>query len=250
MHASWVHRQAGIYPANFFEGSGIVPKRILSIFIDESGDFGPFQVHSPNYYVAMVFHDQSEDISEYIRTLDFQLENIGYPNHTIHTGPIIRKELVYRNDLMENRRRLFNVFLHFARKVPINYICPRIDKSHCEDTELAYISKLSKSMADELKKHFDYLNSFDLLNVYYDYGQPNLTTIITSVFNALFSNVEMRKVQPADYKLFQVADLICTMELTKDKADRNAFSKSELEFFHSARCFKKNLYKNLEKKKL
>ena len=42
----------------------------------------------------------------------------------------------------------------------------------------------------------------------------------------------------------------CTMELTKDKADRNAFSNSELEFFHSARDFRKNLYKNIEKKKL
>ena len=58
----------------------------------------------------------------------------------------------------------------------------------------------------------------------------------------------MRKVQPADYKLFQVADLICTMELTNDKAERNAFSKSEREFFHSARDFRKNLYKYLEKK--
>ena len=60
----------------------------------------------------------------------------------------------------------------------------------------------------------------------------------------------MRKVSPVDYKLFQVADLICTMELTNDKANRNALSKSELEFFHSARDFKKNLYKYIEKKKL
>ena len=60
----------------------------------------------------------------------------------------------------------------------------------------------------------------------------------------------MRKVQPADYKLFQVADLICTMELTKDKADKNAFSNSEIEFFGSVRDFKKNIYKQIEKKKL
>ena len=86
--------------------------------------------------------------------------------------------------------------------------------------------------------------------MYYDYGQPDLTTILTSVFNALFQNVQMRKVKPADYKLFQAADLICTMELTNDKAERNALSKSELEFFHSARDFKKNLYKQLRKKML
>ncbi|MCR5126399.1 MAG: hypothetical protein K6B43_14575 [Treponema sp.] len=53
-----------------------------------------------------------------------------------------------------------------------------------------------------------------------------------------------------DYKLFQVADLICTMELTKDKADKNKLSNSEIEFFGSARDFKKNIYKQIEKKKL
>ena len=170
---SWVHRKAGNYPAIFYLEKPLA-KKTLSIFIDESGDFGPYQTHSPCYYVAMVFHEQATDISENIRALDFQLENIGYPNHTIHTGPIIRKELVYKNDLMENRRKVFNALFHFVRKLPVRYICPKIDKSHCENSELAYIGKLSKAISDELKMHFDYLNSFDLLNIYYDYGQPLL----------------------------------------------------------------------------
>ena len=40
------------------------------------------------------------------------------------------------------------------------------------------------------------------------------------------------------------------MELTKDKADKNAFSNSENEFFGSARDFKKKIFKQIEKKKL
>ena len=67
-----------------------MPKRILSIFIDESGDFGPFQVHSPNYYVAMVFHDQSEDISEEIEKLDNRIKNSGFGYPVFHAGPLIR----------------------------------------------------------------------------------------------------------------------------------------------------------------
>ena len=110
--------------------------------------------------------------------------------------------------------------------------------------------KLTKAISDELKNHYEYLNSYDLQIIYYDYGQSELTKIILSVFGSLFSNIEMRKVSPADYRLFQVADLLCTMELTKDKAERNAFSNSELEFFHSPRDFRKNLYKYIEKKKL
>ncbi len=47
--------------------------------------------------------------------------------------------------------------------------------------------------------------------------------ILTSVFSILFNNVEFRKVQPSDYKLFQVADLICTWELLAMKATNGLF---------------------------
>ena len=46
--------------------------------------------------------------------------------------------------------------------------------------------------------------------------------------------------KPVDYKLFQIADLICTMELLAEKADTNSFSRSEMEFFDNIRDFKKN----------
>ncbi len=31
----------------------------LSVFIDESGDFGPYEHHAPYYIITLVFHDQS-----------------------------------------------------------------------------------------------------------------------------------------------------------------------------------------------
>lgn len=225
-------------------------KKTLSVFIDESGDFGKFDPKSPYYYVSMVLHDQSIDISEEIKNLEARVSNYGFPHHAIHVGPIIRREQVYKNDLMENRKSLFNALFHFTRKANIYYLCAKINKKECEDNELSYVAKISKAISNELKNNIDYFSEFDLIINYYDNGQDNLTKIITSVFTTLFNNVEFRKVQPADYKLFQVADLICTMELTKDKADENRFSNSEKEFFNSARDFKKNLYKQIEKKKL
>ena len=38
----------------------------LSIFIDESGDFGDYQEHAPYYIITMVFHDQSFSIEDAI----------------------------------------------------------------------------------------------------------------------------------------------------------------------------------------
>ena len=73
--------------------------KILSVFIDESGDFGPFESHSPYYLVAMVLHNQSLDISNNISDFEAHLTNLGYPQHAVHTGPLIRRESEYANDL-------------------------------------------------------------------------------------------------------------------------------------------------------
>lgn len=87
--------------------------RELSIFIDESGDFGDYCFHSPYYIIAMIFHKQSTDIQRQINHLDNELSYLGLNNLCIHTGPIIRKEEIYKNmDLIE-RRRIFNKMMAF-----------------------------------------------------------------------------------------------------------------------------------------
>ena len=124
-----------------------------------------------------------------------------------------------------------------------------MDKAECSD-DIQQTAKLSKKISMEIQSHDAFWRSFDRIIVYYDNGQTQLTRIITSVFNTLFTNVEMRKVTPVDYKLFQVADLICTMEMIGDKAEHNQMSNSELDFFTNMRSFKKDYYKALVKKKL
>lgn len=39
-------------------------EKILSVFIDESGDFGPYDSHAPFYLVAMVLHNQDINITK------------------------------------------------------------------------------------------------------------------------------------------------------------------------------------------
>ena len=53
---------------------------------------------------------------------------------------------------------------------------------------------------------------------------------------------------PTNYKLFQVADFICTMELINLKISNNAFSNSELTFFGNMRDLKQNYLRALKKK--
>lgn len=42
----------------------------LSIFVDESGDFGDYEKHAPYYIVTLVLHDQDKDISNELKKLD------------------------------------------------------------------------------------------------------------------------------------------------------------------------------------
>lgn len=221
-------------------------EKCLSVFIDESGDFGPFEVHSPYYLVSMVLHNQSVDINHNITAFEEHLLNLGYPHHAVHTGPLIRRESVYEHDLMENRKRLFNALFNFARKLEIQYTCAIVKKAECPDI-VSLTSKLNKELLTIFRTHADFWNSFDRIIVYYDNGQIELTKILTGVFNTLCAQVEFRRVHPVDYKLFQVADLICTTELLEMKT---SFTHSENEFFTSKRDFKKNYLKCLKKKEL
>lgn len=224
-------------------------EKVLSVFIDESGDFGAYDYHAPYYLVAMVLHDQSVDISSDIAGMEDRMRNLGYANHAIHTGPLIRRESVYENDLVEDRKHLFNVLYHFSRKLDIKYACAKVKKSECSDA-ITMAAKVSKAIADALRTSSTFLESFERVIVYYDYGQGELTKILTSVFSALYTNVEFRRVKPVDYKLFQVADMVCTLELLAEKAEGNGFTRSELEFFDTPRDFRKNYLKGFRAKKL
>ena len=39
----------------------------LSVFIDESGDFGEYDDQAPYYIITMVFHDQSLSITDAVQ---------------------------------------------------------------------------------------------------------------------------------------------------------------------------------------
>lgn len=127
-------------------------EKTLSVFIDESGDFGPYDFRAPYYLAAMILHNQDIDITRNINELDSHLSNLGYGKHAIHTGPLIRRESVYSNDIMEDRKRLFNALFHFARKLNFKYVCTKIRKNECPDM-ITMTSKLSRSIADVIRKN-------------------------------------------------------------------------------------------------
>ena len=164
----------------------------------------------------------------------------------IHTGPIIRREESYVNMEIHERRRIFNKLVAFIRQVDIRYKCFYIEKKHIEDV-IEASGKLSKQISLFIREHYDEFRSFDQIKIYYDNGQIEVTKILSSVFNALLTNVDFRRVMPENYKLFQAADLLCTMKLIKLKIDQGLLSGSEKKFFGNLRDLKRNYLKPLSK---
>ena len=195
----------------------------------------------------MVFHNQQEDIQSAISKLNQQLSYLNLDNLCIHTGPIIRKEEIYVNMSVDERRRIFNKMVAFIRQIDIRYKSFCIEKKHISDVVEA-TGKLSKQISGFIREHYEDFLAFDDVKIYYDNGQVEVSKILSSVFNALLPNPIFRKVMPSDYKLFQAADLLCTLELVKLKLENNMFSKSEKNFFGIIRDLKKNYLKPLGKK--
>ena len=219
----------------------------ISIFVDESGDFGRYEHHSPYYIVTMVFHDQSNDISEEVAKLDTALKNIGYNNPVIHTEPLIRKEEDYSNMLPNERRAILSKLFFFAMHAGIRYRAFVYEKKDFDDT-LKLEARIARDISQFLRDRVTEFQQFDRIILYYDNGQRELTRILNTVLASAFSNYDVRKVFPWQYKLFQVADLICTMSLIETKTKQHDLSHSERLIFHSKRELYKDFLKPLGKK--
>lgn len=227
-----------------------MPMSELSVFIDESGDFGKYQPHSPYYIVAFVLHDQSQDIAAQIESLKQVLKNYDLPEgHAIHTAPLIRREGDYANMVLEERVRIFNALSGFARKTPFCYDCIVQEKRDLDD-RLALIDALSKRIVNFLTNNQLLFKSYNQIIVYYDNGQNELTKIIVSLFNAFFENVKYRKIQQPDYRLAQIADMLCTLTNIERKAKDASWSKSEIAFFENSKSLERNYLRHLRRKRL
>ena len=131
----------------------------LSIFVDESGDFGDYAEHSSYYIISLVLHDQTIDIRHDVDWLETRLAELGYPNHCMHSGPVIRNEQEYRKDTIENRRKLLKAFMVFFRKLDITCKTIAIEKKHIQDP-LEAVARLAKQLSSFIREKLCLLHGF------------------------------------------------------------------------------------------
>lgn len=221
----------------------------LSIFVDESGDFGTNGDVTTQYLVTMVFHDQTKDISDAVSKLDNSLRSSGLGIEYIHTGPIIRREGVFEEMSIDERRKLIFKMLNFYNSVDIRHCTVAVNRKEAQD-KVALSGRLAKAIKRVLDDYEGFFQTFDKIIVYYDNGQSELSAVLNAVFSLCFSDVSFRKADPREYKLLQVADFVCSMELLEIKRSENRLSSSETHFFYKPQELKKAFLKSVWKKKL
>lgn len=184
-----------------------------------------------------------------LSNMNTELNHLGYFGQCLHAGPIIRGEADYRGvDILE-RQKILRMMMGFIRRMDIQYKSFYIEKLQF-DNYLEAIGRISKLLSLFIREHLSYFISFDIVKVYYDNGQTEVSKILSSVLNAFIENVEFKRVMPKDYRLFQVADFICTMTLVRLKMEHKAMSRSEITFFEDERTLKKQYLKRLSEKEL
>ena len=197
----------------------------------------------------MVFHNQAIDITKEIVKLEESMKLSGFDLEYIHTGPVIRREQIFSTYPMEERRKLLYKMLYFYNKCDIYHDTVIVNRKEAAD-KISLSGRLSKEIAKMIARHSAYFNQFDKVIVYYDNGQTELSAILNAVLSILFNDVEFRKAEPQKYRLLQVADFICSLELLKIKKDEKRLSKSEEKFFYKPQELKKPFLKSLEEKRL
>lgn len=217
----------------------------LGIFIDESGDVGS---NSEFYLITMVFHDQVSSIEEKELKLRHELSLMDLQSDdAIHSGPIVRKEDEWKNVDLDKRRKAFFKMFSFVRLCPISYKTFSIRKKECPD-RFVLRGRLANELGAFLRDNLGFFQGFSSIIVYYDNGQALVTDLINTVLCAYLTNVDVRKIAPSEYRLSQVADMICTLELMREKSESNVgMSKSESIFFESRRRLNRVFLKTLKR---
>lgn len=111
---------------------------------------------------------------------------------------------------------------------------------------------MKRDLVETLFDNLPYLQSFDAVKIYYDNGQPVVTKALhDAVEYALSKNAIIYKdAKPSQYRLLQLADYICGLELTAIKYSDHCESPTDVRFFGKVGSFKKNYLRKIRKRRL
>ncbi len=220
----------------------------LSIFVDESGGRGG---KSRYCLLTLVVHDQSESITEKVARYEEALLRADLPNIPFHSEPLLNGHGDYKNMDIKQRKKLLNSFSIMVQRLPISYVTFVYRRSEYRDpTKLS--ARMKRDISSVLFERLEFFQAFEEVKVYYDNGQDIVKQALDKSIGFVLSKgvVDRRKTSMTDYRLEQVADYLCTIELARVKYEAKEDGETYNKFFGGIGAFKKNWLKQARRKLL
>ncbi|MCI8366055.1 MAG: DUF3800 domain-containing protein [Eggerthellaceae bacterium] len=220
----------------------------LSIFVDESGDKTR---HAQYFILTLVLHDQNDPIAKDVSIHEKTLSDADIPNVPFHSEPLLNGHGDYESMSLERRKKILTAFGSLVRFLPVKYKSFVYKRARFENIEKLAI-RMQRDISSMLSDNLAFFQSFDQVKIYYDNGQDIVKQALhKSIERALSKEAVVKKrTTMTDYRLAQVADYLCTIELAAvkyaAKEDGNTYDK----FFGGVGAFKRNWLKQARRKML
>ena len=219
----------------------------LSIYVDESGDFGFINQSSILYIVSFVFYDNKYNINKEINALNGRLKKIGY-SEMIHMANLICNREEYRLFSIDKRKSIFNALYQFTKKVPINYFSIIIRKDYINN-KIQLRKKIEGVINDIINENRDYFKKFKEVILYYDNGQKYLGKLLERTFNKFDNFRHIKDFDHKEERLFQVADMLTYLDKFYYQYNNKIYIKKNEQYFFTKEKLK-DIMKNLDKKRM
>ncbi len=217
----------------------------LSIYVDESGDFGFINQSSILYVVSFVFYDHKISINKEIDNLNNRLKRIGY-NDMIHMANLICNREEYKLYSIEKRKSIFNAIYQFTKKAPISYLSVIIRKDYINNKGQLR-KKIEDIISDILIDKEDYFDKFKEIVLYYDNGQKYLAKLLDKIFSRFDNFKHIVDFDHKENRLFQVADMLTYLDKFYYEYNNKIYKKGQ--YFFTDEEIKK-IFRNLDKKRM
>ena len=220
----------------------------LSVFVDESGDRGGEARH---YLLTLVFHDQADSIAEAVTGYEAKLARADLPNIPFHSEPLMNGRKDHEFLGIERRKAMLAHFSSFVRRLPISYIAFVYRRSQLEDPA-RLMERMGRDISSAVVEHLGFFQSFDDAKVYYDNGRDIVKQALDRSVGKVLSKgvVRRRKTSMTDYRLEQVADYLCAIELASVKYEAKEDGETYNKFFGGIGTFKRNWLKQARGKRI
>lgn len=220
--------------------------RELSIFADESGDKSN---HARYFLLALVLHDQSDKIVDKVLAYERSLVLADLPNIPFHSEPLLNGHEGYEALGIKDRKRLLYSFNVMIQRLPIRY-STFVYKQREFDNAEKLVERMERDLKGLFNENLEFFQSFEKVKIYYDNGQEIVKrALYESVESSLSKQaVEKKRTTMTEYRLAQVADYLCTIELAAVKYEAKENGGTYDKFFGGIGSFKKNWLKQARRK--